>query len=222
MLPLHSRFSALPAAQGLYHPDSEVDSCGVAMIATLQGRPGHHIVEHALTALRNLEHRGAVGAEEDTGDGTGITVQLPDAFLREVSGLDLPARGGYAAGTLFVPRDMAGRTAVLEALGQIAADEGLVLLGTREVPVTEGLVGPSAEAVRPDMVQVFLSDLEEERTGLALEPAQVPALMEAGKITLLCERGTGQDHGCHRVTFYHARRRFRILIDPSGRIFEDA
>ena len=59
-------------------------------------------------------------------------------------------------------------------------------------------------------------------TGLALEPAQVPALMEAGKITLLCERGTGQDHGCHRVTFYHARRRFRILIDPSGRIFEDA
>ena len=171
MLPLHSRFSALPAAQGLYHPDSEVDSCGVAMIATLQGRPGHHIVEHALTALRNLEHRGAVGAEEDTGDGTGITVQLPDAFLREVSGLDLPARGGYAAGTLFVPRDMAGRTAVLEALGQIAADEGLALLGTREVPVTEGLVGPSAEAVRPDMVQVFLSDLEEERTGLALERA---------------------------------------------------
>lgn len=96
MLPLTSRFSSLPAAQGLYRPDSEVDSCGVAMIATLRGTPQHRIVQHALEALRNLDHRGAVGAEENTGDGTGIMVQLPDAFLREVSGLDLPPLGQYA------------------------------------------------------------------------------------------------------------------------------
>ncbi|AXK45024.1 glutamate synthase large subunit [Brachybacterium saurashtrense] len=171
MLPLTSRFSAIPGPQGLYHPGSEVDSCGVAMIATLRGEPSHQIVEHALTALRNLDHRGAVGAEENTGDGTGIMVQLPDAFLREVSGLDLPPRGAYAAGTAFVPRDRSGRDEVLTVLADIAAEEGMTLLGTRDLPVAEGLVGPSAEAVRPDMVQVFLADAAGERTGLALERA---------------------------------------------------
>ncbi|WP_394214669.1 glutamate synthase large subunit [Brachybacterium vulturis] len=170
MLPLSSRFSALPAAHGLYHPGSEVDSCGVAMIATLRD-PGHHIVEHALTALRNLEHRGAVGAEEETGDGTGIIVQLPDAFLRAASGIDLPPVGAYAAGIAFVPGDRPGRDRVLGTLVEIAVQEGLQLLGTRDVPVTEGIVGPSAEAVRPDMVQVFLADAAGERTGLALERA---------------------------------------------------
>ena len=144
MLPLTSRFSSLPAAQGLYRPDSEADSCGVAMIATLRGTPQHRIVQHALEALRNLDHRGAVGAEENTGDGTGIMVQLPDAFLREVSGLDLPPLGQYAAGIAFVPREADGRAAVLETLERVAAEEGLRLLGTREVPVTHGLVGPSA------------------------------------------------------------------------------
>ncbi|ASK67245.1 glutamate synthase large subunit [Brachybacterium avium] len=170
MLPLSSRFSALPAPHGLYHPGSEVDSCGVAMIATLHD-PGHHVLEHALTALRNLEHRGAVGAEEDTGDGTGIIVQLPDAFLRAVSGIPLPPTGSYAAGIAFLPRDRAGREQVLGMLARIAQEEGLQLLGTREVPIVEGLVGPSAEAVRPDMVQVFLADTAGERSGLALERA---------------------------------------------------
>ncbi|HLQ79480.1 MAG TPA: glutamate synthase large subunit [Brachybacterium sp.] len=170
MLPLTSRFCDLPAPHGLYHPASEVDSCGVAMIATLR-EGDHRVVEHALTALRNLEHRGAVGAEEDTGDGTGIIVQLPDAFLRAVSGIDLPPRGAYAAGTAFVPRDRAGREQVLAALARIAEQEGLRLLGTRDLPVTDGLVGPSAEAVRPDMVQVFLADAAGERRGLALERA---------------------------------------------------
>ena len=170
MLPLSSRFSTVPAPQGLYHPGSEVDSCGVAMIATPH-EPTHRVIEHALTALRNLEHRGAVGAEEDTGDGTGIILQLPDAFLRAVSGLPLPALGAYAAGTAFVPRDRPGRDRVLGSLAEIAADEGLELLGTRGVPTTDGLVGPSAEAVRPDMVQVFLADAAGQRTGLALERA---------------------------------------------------
>ena len=133
MLPLSSRFSSVPSAQGLYRPDSEVDSCGVAMIATLRGAPHHRIVAHALEALRNLDHRGAVGAEEDTGDGTGIMVQLPDAFLRAVSGLDLPPLGQYAAGTAFVPRDAAGRAAVLETLGRIAAEEGLHQIGRAHV-----------------------------------------------------------------------------------------
>ena len=173
MLPLDSRFSRLPAPQGLYHPASEVDSCGVAMIATLRGRPGHDVVVSALTALRNLEHRGAVGAEEATGDGTGIMVQLPDAFLRAVSGVDLPPRGAYAAGLAFLPREAGERATVLSALEEVAAAEGLRLLGLREVPTVDGLVGPSAQAVRPDIAQVFLTDAAGERTGLALERAVV-------------------------------------------------
>ncbi|MFC7374377.1 MULTISPECIES: glutamate synthase large subunit [unclassified Brachybacterium] len=171
MHPLDTRFSRFPASQGLYRPESEGDSCGVAMIATLRGRPGHDIVEHALTALRNLEHRGAVGAEEATGDGAGIMVQLPDSFLREVSGLELPPLGSYAAGIAFVPRDEEGRREAFEALESICAEEGLRVLGQREVPTTDGLVGPSAEAVRPDFVQVFVADAAGQRTGIELERA---------------------------------------------------
>ncbi|HIY22938.1 MAG TPA: glutamate synthase large subunit [Candidatus Brachybacterium merdigallinarum] len=171
MIPLSSRFSTLPGPQGLYRPDSEVDSCGVALIATLRGEPGHDIVEHALTALRNLEHRGAVGAEETTGDGTGIMVQLPHAFLREVAGLDLPDPGAYVAGIAFLPREDEERRQALTALESIAREEGLELLGRRPLPTTDGLVGPSAEAVRPAMEQVFLADIATGRTGLALERA---------------------------------------------------
>ncbi|MDO5629664.1 MAG: hypothetical protein Q4G43_15220, partial [Mobilicoccus sp.] len=80
----HSLFSARPAATGLYDPDNERDACGVAMVATLRGTPGHDIVQHGLQALRNLDHRGATGADPAVGDGAGILTQIPDAFLRAV------------------------------------------------------------------------------------------------------------------------------------------
>ena len=106
-----SRFSALPPAQGLYDPQNEHDACGVAFVATLSGIPSNEIVEHGLTALRNLDHRGAVGGEPDTGDGAGILIQVPDRFLREVArdeaGAELPAAGSYAAGMAFLPIDPA-------------------------------------------------------------------------------------------------------------------
>src|SRR3712207_5299508 len=104
------RFSAQPAAKGLYDGQHEHDACGVAFVATMRGEPGHDIVDLALTALRNLEHRGAVGAEVDTGDGAGILTQIPDLFLREVlreRGVELPARGSYAVGIAFIPDDPA-------------------------------------------------------------------------------------------------------------------
>ena len=88
--------SGLPSAQGLYDPRAERDACGVAFVATLTGVASHRIVEQALTALRNLEHRGASGAEVDSGDGAGILIQVPDAFLREAVGFELPAAGRYA------------------------------------------------------------------------------------------------------------------------------
>ena len=109
----YRRFSALPPAAGLYDGDHEHDACGVAFVATMRGEPGHDIVDLALTALRNLDHRGAVGAEVDTGDGAGILTQVPDAFLREVlresSASTLPPRGSYAVGIAFLPEDDAER-----------------------------------------------------------------------------------------------------------------
>ncbi|MGB6021251.1 MAG: hypothetical protein WBG89_02880, partial [Ornithinimicrobium sp.] len=97
--------SSAHRAEGLYDGTHEHDACGVAFVATLRGTPGHDIVEHALTALHNLDHRGAVGAEPDSGDGAGILTQIPDEFFRSVLDIELPAVGRYAAGILFVPRD---------------------------------------------------------------------------------------------------------------------
>ena len=87
------RFAALPEASGLYNPEQEKDACGLAIIATLRGEPGYDIVDAALTALRNLEHRGAVGADEGTGDGAGLLMQVPDEFFRAVTEFELPAPG---------------------------------------------------------------------------------------------------------------------------------
>ncbi|MGA1082290.1 MAG: hypothetical protein ACO3T8_04785, partial [Candidatus Nanopelagicales bacterium] len=95
----------LPGRQGLYDPSSEKDACGVAMVATLKELPSHEIVKAGLTALKNLEHRGASGAEVETGDGAGILMQIPDEFLRINVDFNLPASGHYAAGILFLPKD---------------------------------------------------------------------------------------------------------------------
>ncbi len=99
------RFAALPEAAGLYNPEQEKDACGLAIIATLRGEPGYDIVDAALTALRNLEHRGAVGADEGTGDGAGLLMQIPDEFFRAVTEFELPAPGQYVAGTAFLPAE---------------------------------------------------------------------------------------------------------------------
>ncbi len=175
MRPLSARFSAIPPAQGLYRPEDEKDACGAAMVATLRGTPGHDIVTLALTALENLEHRGAVGAEETTGDGAGILTLMPDRFLREElaaeSDAELPPAGQYAAGCLYLSRDETERAGQLQAIEQIAASEGLRILARRDVPVVHGLVGPSAERTRPHIVQLVLVDAEGSLAGLDLERA---------------------------------------------------
>ena len=111
----------MPPAQGLYDPQFESDSCGVAFLADLSGRPSHRIVAQALTALRNLEHRGAAGAEPSSGDGAGMTVQVPDAFLRDAVAFALPDPGGYAVGLGFLPTDAGIATRwlrLVEAVGR--------------------------------------------------------------------------------------------------------
>src|ERR1700722_15616596 len=122
-------FSSVPAAQGLYDPANEKDACGVAFIADLKGRASHTIVSQALTALHNLDHRGAAGAEPSSGDGAGITVCIPDAFLRAVVPFELPAAGAYAVGTLFLPTDPNEAAEVVQLFETVVAEEGLELLG---------------------------------------------------------------------------------------------
>jgi glutamate synthase (NADPH/NADH) large chain len=174
MRPLRTRFSATPTATGLYRPTEEHDACGVAMVATTRRRPGHDIVDSALTALENLDHRGAVGAEETTGDGAGILTQIPDRFLRELaaeSDLVLPPLGAYAAGLVFLSQDEGSRSTEQSIIGQIAHEEGLSVLAWRDVPVIDGLVGPSARATQPHFSMLLLADADGRREGLELERA---------------------------------------------------
>ena len=156
-------FSANPAATGLYRPEHEHDACGVAMVATMRGHAGHDIVQHALTALRNLDHRGATGADPAVGDGAGILTQIPDEFFRGVTaelGLHLPPKGTYVAGMAYLPRDEAERDEARRRIATIAYAEGLQVLGWRDVPHAEGLVGRVAEECMPHFALLFAAPAE--------------------------------------------------------------
>ena len=150
-------FSALPAAAGLYDPRAERDACGLAFVATLTGVASHAIVANALTALRNLDHRGASGAEPDSGDGAGILIQIPDAFLRDVAGIELPPMGEYAVGNVFLPVDDDARASAKASIETIAADEGLRVLGWRPVPTDPRGLGATALSVMPAFEQLVVA-----------------------------------------------------------------
>ncbi|MBI5337733.1 MAG: glutamate synthase large subunit [Mycolicibacterium rufum] len=157
-------FSALPEPQGLYDSANEADSCGVAMVTDIQGRRSHGIVTDGLIALEHLEHRGAAGAEPNSGDGAGILIQLPVELLREVVDFDLPAphadgTNTFAAGICYLPQDPSARDEACAAIAAIAAEEGLEILGWRELPVDpEGAeVGQTALGCMPYMAQLFVA-----------------------------------------------------------------
>ncbi|MFE2248627.1 glutamate synthase large subunit [Streptomyces lavendulae] len=155
-----------PAQQGMYDPRNEKDACGVGFVANLTGEATHTLVEQALTVLRNLEHRGATGSEPDSGDGAGILSQVPDAFLREVAGFELPEAGAYAVGIAFLPADGTAQSVAVERIEAIAAEENLTVLGWREVPVTPDLLGNGARATMPAFSQLFVSN---GSTGIELD-----------------------------------------------------
>ncbi|MEX0752565.1 MAG: glutamate synthase central domain-containing protein, partial [Xanthobacteraceae bacterium] len=160
----HSRFfdsgePGLPAVQGLYDPRLDKDSCGVGFIADIKGRKSHKIVEDALTILLNLEHRGAVGADPRAGDGAGILVQIPHKFFKRKTaelGIDLPEPGHYAIGYLFLPHDKDWREAIIKTYEEVAAKEGLKILGWRGVPTDNSTLGESVKPTEPMHMQVFV------------------------------------------------------------------
>ena len=156
--------STYPAAQGLYNPANEHDACGVAMVATLNKVAAHEIVAQALTALRNLEHRGAAGAEPDSGDGAGILIRVPDAFYRAVTSFELPVEGSYATGIAFIQPGF-DPTSLIESL---AAQEGLVILGWRDLPTNPTSVGKTAQSVMPIFKQLFIKGKNGE-SGITLD-----------------------------------------------------
>ncbi len=153
-----SLFSTVPPAQGLYDPSNEKDSCGVAMVATLNKKATHEIVSQALTALRNLEHRGASGAEPDSGDGAGILIRIPDQFYREVVSFDLPSASKYASGIAFVDASFSD----FDALARIADEEGLTVLGWRDLPTNSSSLGKTALSVMPKFIQLFIAGKNSE------------------------------------------------------------
>ena len=161
--------SSLPAASGLYDPKFEHDACGVAFVATLTGIPSHDIVAKALTALVNLEHRGASGAEPDSGDGAGILFSIPDAFFRAVLDFDLPPAGFYAAGMAYLPTDPAELADVKASIAAIAQTEGLRVIGWRPVPTDPSLVGYTARSVMPVLEQLFVAADDDSLSGIELD-----------------------------------------------------
>jgi glutamate synthase (NADPH/NADH) large chain/glutamate synthase (ferredoxin) len=145
-----------PKAVGLYDPRFEHDACGVGMVARLDNKPTHEVVSRAITALENLEHRGASGADPRTGDGAGILMQMPDELLRAVVDFELPPVGSYGVLMCFLPRDPESRGRLEALLEQTVAELGQRLLGWRDVPIDEEQTGEVAAACRPAIRQLFV------------------------------------------------------------------
>jgi glutamate synthase domain-containing protein 2/glutamate synthase domain-containing protein 1/glutamate synthase domain-containing protein 3 len=147
-----------PKAVGLYDPSFEHDACGVGMVARLDNRPTHEVIQKAITALENLEHRGANGADPRTGDGAGILMQMPDELLRAVVDFELPSPGEYGVLMCFLPQDDAPRARLEALLERTVVAEGQRLLGWRDVPVCTEHTGDVAGACRPVVRQLFVGD----------------------------------------------------------------
>jgi glutamate synthase (NADPH/NADH) large chain/glutamate synthase (ferredoxin) len=150
-----------PESRGLYDPIHEHDSCGVGFVARIDGKPGHTVVKNGVRVLVNLEHRGAVGSDRSTGDGAGLLLQVPDGFFRQSKmDFDLPVRGKYAVGMLFTPKPRALAQACRNAFEKISSEEGLPVVGWRQVPTDSSCLGKLALSTEPDVWQLFLSKPE--------------------------------------------------------------
>src|SRR5579884_1535263 len=153
---------APPGATGLYHPENEHDSCGIALVAKLWGEASHAVVEKALEALEKLEHRGAQGADLNTGDGAGILLQIPDAFLRAAAaGVELPPPGRYGVGVCYLPADAERRVLLEQLIEETIAAEGQRAIWWRDVPVDDRHVGDTARLSAPVIRQVLIEASED-------------------------------------------------------------
>ncbi|HZV80922.1 MAG TPA: glutamate synthase large subunit, partial [Geobacteraceae bacterium] len=153
----------LPKKQGLYDPQFEHDACGVGFVVNMKGKKSHEIVRQALTILTNLDHRGAVGCEPNTGDGAGILMQMPDAFLRKACaplGINLPESGNYGVAMIFTSPEATDRNSARHVMERIIAEEGLKIYGWRDVPTDNSSLGNTAKSGEPRVRQLFIERSE--------------------------------------------------------------
>jgi glutamate synthase (NADPH/NADH) large chain len=158
-----------PGPQGLYDPAHEHDACGVGFVVDMHGRASHRIIDLGIASLCHLDHRGATGAEANVGDGAGILVQIPDRFLREAVDVPLPVAGTYAVGCAFLPRDPDACASAMAGIEKIAASEELTVLGWRDVPHDDSMIGQMARDAEPTFKHLFLAASGEPLHGIALD-----------------------------------------------------
>lgn len=161
-----------PVSQGLYSPEQEHEACGIGMIANINGKQTHSIVQHAITILCNMEHRGGQSSDTSTGDGAGILTQIPHRFFKkqcEKENIYLPREGEYGVGMVFLPRDHDTRMKSKDIFERIIAEEGQTFLGWRPVPINESFVGKVASKTKPSIRQLFIQVSEDIKTPLDFE-----------------------------------------------------
>ena len=149
-----------PEQSGLYNPSNEHDACGVGMVVNIHGGKSHELVEAALKVLENMRHRGAEGADNKTGDGAGIMLQIPHEFIL-LQGIPVPEKGKYGTGLLFLPKNKDDQQTFLSILLDEIEKEGLTLMHLRNVPTNSGILGPEAQSVEPDIKQIFVTGFSE-------------------------------------------------------------
>ena len=152
-----------PMAQGLYDPQFEHDSCGVGFVCNIKGVKSHDIITKAISVLLHMSHRGAVGADPETGDGAGLLIQIPHDFYKEVCSISLPDAGGYGTGLVFLPVKREDREFCKNVFTHVIEDEGYALLGWRDVPVNDSVIGKAAQETQPLIEQVFIAKTKNTR-----------------------------------------------------------
>lgn len=159
----HPVYQRQPRQLGLYDAENEHDACGVGMLVNIHGGKSHELVESALKVLENMRHRGAEGADNKTGDGAGILLQIPHEFIL-LQGIPVPEKGKYGTGLLFLPKDEKDQGAILSIIIEEIEKEGLTLMHLRNVPTCPEILGESALANEPDIKQIFITGFTESET----------------------------------------------------------
>jgi len=189
------KLKCYPNKEGLYDPEFEHDACGVGFVAHLKGQPSHNIVNKGLELLANLEHRGAVGAEKNSGDGAGILTQMPDKFMRKVAkeslGIELPPFGEYGVGVVFIPRDPDAYSETQSIVEQCIEELGQECLGWRRVPTVNESLGETVKAIEPIVKHVFIKKADDIDSDTFERKLFVIRKYAQARVTASPIRGTG-------------------------------
>ena len=175
-------YNHFPPQQGLYDPRFEHDACGVGFLCNIKGKKSNTLIKQSLEVLRRLSHRGATGADPETGDGAGLLIQIPHDFFKKTAKsqkIDLPPAGEYGTGLIFLPQDKEDREYCKDVFSKIIEEEGQRLLGWREVGVDNSFIGKSARETEPEIQQVFIA--RPEGHGLASNKPQGDGLASDGQ-----------------------------------------